>query len=354
VFTSFTLSQTGMVVHHLRLKEPNWRFGVIVNGTGAVATFLVTLIVAGSKFTSGAWIPIVIVPMIIMLFKAIAKHYRNMAVALRIEPEEVPPPPARHTFVVLVGRVHRGVVEAVNYAKSLRPDHLTALHVAEGEVDHAELHRQWERFGFDVPLEIVDSPYRELTEPVEAYLDALDRRWHTDRVTVVIPEFVVGVKSITNVLDGQNALALKLALLDRPNTAVLSVPFHLRPAMPAFAVRPAGEASKPRLTASHAELETARLSRRFREGDGRVASAETPTRVPVRLTGEITASRVVPRAGGPSLEITVDDGSGEVLAVFTGRRRVTGLDLGRAVILEGVTREEADRRILINPIYTLL
>jgi hypothetical protein len=103
-----------MVVHHLRLNEPNWRFGAIVNGTGAVATFLVTLIVAGSKFTSGAWIPIVIVPMIIMLFKAIAKHYRNMAVALRIEPEEVPPPPARHTFVVLVGRVHRGVVEAVN------------------------------------------------------------------------------------------------------------------------------------------------------------------------------------------------------------------------------------------------
>ncbi len=358
VFTAFTLSQAGMVVHHFKLKEPNWRFGAVVNGTGSFATFVVAIIVASSKFTEGAWIPIVVVPLVIILFKAIKRHYLKMNVALAIEPEDVPPPPARHTFVVLVGRVHRGVVEAVNYAKSLRPDHLTALHIAEGEVDHAALHREWERFGFDVPLEIVDSPYREVTEPVEAYLDALDRRWHTDRITVVIPEFVLGIKSITNVLHGQNALALKLALLDRPNTAVLSVPFHLRPSAPpswtAEAPTPDGVVapSKPKLTASKSELETTRLTRRF-DSNG-LAIATSPSRVPVRLMGEITASRVVPRAGGPSLEVTINDGTGEVLAVFTGRRQVAGLDLGRAVTIEGVTREEEGRRILINPEYTLL
>jgi len=129
--------------------------------------------------------------------------------------------------VVLVSRVHRGVIEALNYARSLRPDHIVALHIAEDEGEHEQIHRQWAEFGFDVPLEIIDSPYRELVRPVERYLDELDQRWATDRVTVVIPEFVVGLRSAANVLHGQSALALKLALLDRPHTVVTSVPFHV-------------------------------------------------------------------------------------------------------------------------------
>jgi hypothetical protein len=148
-------------------------------------------------------------------------------VSLAITPAEVPPEPARHTFVVLVSRVHKGVVEALNYGRSLRPDHIVALHIAEDEGEHERIHRQWAEFGFDVPLEIIDSPYRELIRPVERYLDELDERWSTDRITVVIPEFVVGIRSTANILHGQSALALKLALLDRPHTIVTSVPFHV-------------------------------------------------------------------------------------------------------------------------------
>ena len=117
VFTCFTLSQSGMVRHHLRLREPGWRRGVAINGVGAVATFIVMLIVAITKFTKGAWVPIVVVPLVIVLFKAISRHYRKRRPrASRIEPDELPPPPHRHTFVVLVGRVHRGVAEALQYA----------------------------------------------------------------------------------------------------------------------------------------------------------------------------------------------------------------------------------------------
>jgi hypothetical protein len=119
------------------------------------------------------------------------------------------------------------VVEALNYAQSLRPDHLIALHIAEEEGEHDAIHRQWAEFGFNVPLEIIDSPYRALVEPVERYLDELDARWDNDRITVVIPEFVVGLRSASNILHGQSALGLKLALLDRPNTIVTSVPFHV-------------------------------------------------------------------------------------------------------------------------------
>jgi hypothetical protein len=151
----------------------------------------------------------------------------SVSEALAITPAEVPPEPARHTFVVLVSRIHRGVVEALNYANSLRPDQIVALHIAEDEGEHENIHRQWEEFGFRVPLEIIDSQYRELVRPVERFLQQLDERWENDTITVVIPEFVVGVRSVSNVLHGQSALALKLALLDRPNTVVTSVPFHV-------------------------------------------------------------------------------------------------------------------------------
>jgi hypothetical protein len=227
VFTAFTLSQAGMVVHHFKERESGWRFGAIVNGVGSVATLVVTLIVGITKFTIGAWVPIVVVPLIIMLFKVIKRHYVTVGQALVITPEEMPPEPAHHTFVVLVGRVHKGVVEAINYAHSLRPDHLVALHVGEGEDEHESLHHEWNRFGFDVPLEIIDSQYRELVVPVERFLDELEARWRTDRVTVLIPEFVVGLRSVSNILHGQSALGLKLALLDRPNTVVTSIPFHV-------------------------------------------------------------------------------------------------------------------------------
>ena len=227
VFTSFTLSQSGMLRRQWRMREPGWKSGVAISGVGATATFIVALIVAITKFSAGAWVPVVVVPAIVLLLKAIKRHYVSMSEALAITPADVPPEPARHTFVVLVSRVHRGVVEALNYASSLRPDHIVALHIAEDEGEHEQIRRQWEEFGFRVPLEIIDSQYRELVRPVERYLNELDERWHNDRITVVIPEFVVGLRSVSNVLHGQSALALKLALLDRPHTIVTSVPFHV-------------------------------------------------------------------------------------------------------------------------------
>ena len=356
VFTSFTLSQTGMVRHHLRLRDPGWRRGVAINGVGAVATFIVTLIVAITKFTKGAWVPIVVVPLVILLFKAISSHYRGVGERIAIEPDELPVPPARHTFVVLVGRVHRGVVEALQYARSLRPDHITALHISEEAVDHEEVERDWARFGFKVPLEIVDSPYRELTAPVIRYLDRLEARWSTDRVTVVIPEFVVGVKSITNILHGQNGLALKLALLERPDTAVLSVPFHLNGAKSngrgdPQTIRP----GRLPLTAPTHALDRARRAKRVATlAEPGTTIDSLPNRVPVKVVGEITATQVVPRDFGSWLELTLDDGSGSVVAMYSGRRSIAGVEPGRVIALEGVLRHERGRTIMLNPVYTLL
>lgn len=342
VFTSFTLSQSGMVRHHLRVREPAWRRGVLINGVGAASTFIVMLIVAVTKFTKGAWVPILVVPLVIALFKMINAHYRSVGRGIAIDPAEVPPRPSEHTFVVLVGRVHRGVAEAVQYARSLHPQHIVALHIADEEVDHAAVAHDWERFGFDIPLEIVDSPYRELTAPVNRYLDRLEVRWTSDRVTVVIPEFVVGVRSVTNVLHGQNGLALKLSLLGRPNTAVISVPFHVRPTVTN------GKGS------SH-ELDQARRATRVATAAPNGARVvAVPTRTRVKLVGEVVSAKVVPSPYSPRLELTVDDGTGLFVAMYTGRRTIPGLEPGRLAAFEGMLRDERHRKVMLNPDYTLL
>jgi amino acid transporter len=228
VFTSFTLSQAGMVMHHRRLREPGWRRGVMINAVGAVATFIVLGIVAVTKFAVGAWLPIVVVPCIIGVFASIRRHYARVERRGAISPSEGRPQVQNHTVVVLVGRFHRGVIRALQYARSLRPNHLTAVHVLDDEGGGDAIERQWAEFGFEIPLEIVPSPYRELTPAVERFLDELDDRWHDDTVTIIIPEFVARrLFSPTQLLHNQSAAALKLALLFRKNTVVTSVPYHL-------------------------------------------------------------------------------------------------------------------------------
>jgi amino acid transporter len=226
VFTSFTLSQTGMVVHHRRAREPGWKLGAFISGLGALSTFIVLLIVAITKFVKGAWVPIVVVPLIIALFSAIKRHYTRVASALEISPAEVRPQPFNHTVVVLVGRIHRGVIQALGYARSLRPQHLVALYVSHEDDDREEIQRQWQEFGINVDLEIIHSKYRELTAPVIEYLDELDQRWNNDTITVVVPEFVVG-RWYEHLLHNQSALMLKARLLFREGTVVTSVPYHV-------------------------------------------------------------------------------------------------------------------------------
>ncbi|HVL26754.1 MAG TPA: APC family permease, partial [Acidimicrobiales bacterium] len=226
VFTSFTLSQSGMVARHRKLREPHWKPKLAVNAAGAVATGIVLVIVAVSKFTVGAWLPVVVIPAIIALFLGIRRHYDRVSAILAIEPEEVRPVRMNHTVVVLVGSVHKGVLQAIAYARSLRPQHLAAVYVSYEDDDREAIERQWEQFKLDVPLEIVASPYRDLVEPVERFLDELDARWGNDTITVVIPEFVVG-KWWEQLLHNQSALFLKGKLLFRKGVVVTSVPYHV-------------------------------------------------------------------------------------------------------------------------------
>ena len=143
-----------------------------------------------------------------------------------MEPADARPEHINHTVVVLVGRIHRGVLKALSYARSLRPQHLVAVYVSFEDEDREAIEKQWREFAIDIPLEIIYSPYRELIGPVERYIDDLDDRWDNDTVTVVIPEFVVG-KWYEHLLHNQSALFLKGKLLFREGIVVTSVPYHL-------------------------------------------------------------------------------------------------------------------------------
>ena len=221
VFTGFTLSQAGMVRHHFRLKEPNWRANAVINGVGSFTTGVVALVVVVSKFTEGAWIPAVIIPIMVLGLRMIGKHYDRVHEAVHVPPTYRAP---RHTHyvVVLVGSVNKGALNAIGYARSLAPDRLIAVTVVGDAEEQEKVMQEWAEYNLPIELHTISSPYRELTRPVLRYLDELDAEAEDDIITVVIPEFVTGWSS--GFLHNQSALALKARLLYRPNTVVTSVP----------------------------------------------------------------------------------------------------------------------------------
>ncbi len=225
VFLSFTLSQSGMVRHHLRLREPGWRRSSVLNGVGAIATCAVLLIVAITKFTSGAWVPLLVIPLIVALFKAIHRHYARVADALRVPPDWRPPRRS-HTVVVLASDVNAGVLEAVAYGRSVAPDHLLAVTVVT-EGDEADLlEKRWSEQGIEVPLEVVRAPAGDFTDAILGFVDEVEHRWPDSLVTVLIPELFVE-HWWQHLLHNQSVLRLKGRLLFRENTAVTSIPIRI-------------------------------------------------------------------------------------------------------------------------------
>jgi amino acid transporter len=224
VFTGFTLSQTGMVIHHRRLREPGFRRGMAINAVGAVATGIVLLVVMVSKFTTGAWIPIVVIPLLVVCFQLIHRHYRSVSEVVSI-PEDWKPRRYEHFVVVLVGTMNKAVLNAITYARSLAPDRLIAVNVVGAAEEQERMQEAWAKHRIPIELHTIYSPFRELTDPVLRYLDELDAESDDDIITVVIPEFVTSMG--TQWLHNQSALQLKVALLYRPHTVVVSVPIRV-------------------------------------------------------------------------------------------------------------------------------
>ncbi|QGN32911.1 APC family permease [Microlunatus sp. Gsoil 973] len=235
VFVSFTTSQTGMVIHwtrllkgeadrHARLRMIRAR---VINGVGAVCTGTVLIIVLLSKFVQGAYIAIIAMIVLFLMMKAIRRHYDTVARETAIDPTEDKMLPSRVRAVVLVSKLHKPTLRALAFAKASRPSTLEAITVDVDPDETERLVQQWEDAGIAVPLKVIASPYREITNPALEFVRNIRRESPRDVVTVYIPEYVVG-RWWEQFLHNQSALRLKARLLFTPGVMVTSVPFLLQ------------------------------------------------------------------------------------------------------------------------------
>ncbi|HTY29578.1 MAG TPA: APC family permease [Mycobacterium sp.] len=236
VFTSFTLCQAGMVRHwngELRhASTPAERRKIngakAVNAFGAILTGLVLVVVMITKFTHGAYLVVIAIPLLCVVMQTIHHHYASVREELRVDADDEGTLPSRVHAVVLVSGWNKATQRAVLFARATRPHSLTALTVNINDADTRALHREWERLDIDVPLKVVESPYREITRPVLQYLKRV-RQGPRDVVCVYIPETVVG-RWWQNLLHNQSSLRLKARLLFEPDVMVTSVPYQLHTA----------------------------------------------------------------------------------------------------------------------------
>jgi amino acid transporter len=224
VFVSFTVSQFGMFMRWQRRKEPGWQVGRAVNLLGATVTGVVSVIVALTKFKQGAWLTAVVIVLVLLMMRAIHTHYvnasRELATSTPLNPADI-----HHAVVVPIAAVNRIAKQTLAYARSIS-DNVTAVHVATDEENIEAFRKEWEKLGIDVPLVIIESPYRALVGPLLKYIDEVDRQTPNTTLTVVLPEFIAR-HFWEHFLHNQTALRIKAALLFRPGTVVTSVPYHL-------------------------------------------------------------------------------------------------------------------------------
>lgn len=243
VFLSFTLSQAGMAIRWWKsgrllageekiergstLKpDPKWRIKMIVNGFGAVITAIVMAVFAITKFTDGAYVVIILLPILVFIFYSIHRHYRNVAKSLSLETFGSAGRIARHRVILPIGGVHRGTVAALRYAKTLSND-ITAVHVSMDEDEAKKIQQKWEVWGDGTRLVILESPYRVFIEPLLKYIDEIDEtRQANDIITIVVPEFVPR-STLANALHTQTAVVLRMALRFRKDIVVTNVTYQV-------------------------------------------------------------------------------------------------------------------------------
>ena len=232
-FLAFTLSQTGMVIHWRRERGAGWKLKAGLNGLGALVTGATLLVVAYSKFTSGAWISILLIALLVVMFLKIRSHYQGIAEQLSMHglPPSLKPFP-RPRVVVPISGVHRGIVDAIDYARSIS-DQVTAVYVELEPGSGERVRVKWEEWWPDVPLAVRPSPYRSIIGPLLDFLDETDAQYNDgQQATVVLPEFVPA-KWWHSLLHNQTTWLIKAALLYRRRRrgyqrAIIDVPYHLR------------------------------------------------------------------------------------------------------------------------------
>lgn len=226
VFISFTLSQSGMVLYHLRRREPRWQIAIVFSTLGALATFVVLLVISFTKFMSGAWIIILLIPTLVLWFRATREHYRKAAAQLALAHDIDFSKPLKHVVVIPISGLHQGAIDALKYARSISND-VRVVYVELDEASTERLRQMWDKLNTGLKLVVLPSPFRSVVQPILDYVRLVDEEDHEDMLTVVIPEFVTA-KWWERIYHNQTAFLIRAALAREAGKVVTSVRYHLK------------------------------------------------------------------------------------------------------------------------------
>jgi amino acid transporter len=389
VFTGFTMAGSGMVKHHLTHKSGHWRRSVIVNGFSALLSASVVLIFAFAKFTEGAWVVVVIGPLMYWGLIRLHRQYQSESLQLEVGAARACEAPIlrRHVVIVLVDRLDMAVARAIQYARSLTPDDLRAVHIDIDDRVARELENDWGRLGLSrLPLDVIDCPDRRIGRAVlELVADAVVDG--DTECTVLLPRrgYASGWQRF---LHDRTADRLAAVLSQVPNTSATIIPYNLTGMWSSRARRYREIVDRALQSAVRAGQGTG-LDDDALAGSGPFESDDPPVRTPptrrvrenataaadralaeraktttkigsiefrqrVRVAGRIKSVRVQPRSGTSNLECVLVDGTGALLLVFQGRPRIPGIDPGARLIVEGMVGAWGRQLAILNPDYELV
>jgi len=353
VFTGFTMAGAGMVKFHITHREPHWRRGVVINGTAAVLSFIVDIIFASTKFTEGAWVVVVLLPLGVLGLLRLHRQYAKEDAQLEVGAAEACEAPVlrRHVVLVLVDRVDLATARAVQYARTLTPDELRAVHFAVDPIDAAALERDWSRLGLSrLPLDIIECPDRRLARAALELAAELTGDATTE-LTILLPRrgFAGGWRRL---LHDRSADRIAAAVSYLPHVNATIVPFQLSGGWPR---RPRdGSTERPWPRAPKGVLRTGGGDGLGPRAEGTSPIGEVQWRQRVRVAGRVRSVRVPTGGATANLECTLVDATGAILLVFQGRRRIPGIQQGARLVAQGMVGAWEGRLAILNPDYELI
>jgi amino acid transporter len=352
VFTGFTLSQAGMTKHHVRQKEAGWRKGVAINGFGACLSLIVALIIAVTKFMDGAWLILILLPVMVVVLLRLNRQYAREAQELDSDvPAAIKAPILRrHVVLVFVDRLDMATARAIQYARTLTPDDLRVVHFAIDDRVAHELAEEWRRLGLlRVPLDIVGCPDRRLTRAAVQHV-ARELADGQTEVSVLLPDR--RYRGLWHrVLHDRTAEAFLADLSRLPHANVTTVPFQFDGPAPDAETEAALVRSMIEPDTGTPAVVNGRTPRQDLSVITKIADARWRDRVVVQ--GQVRSLRVVSQHDSPTLELVITDGSGALSLIFLGRREVAGIDVGTHLEATAVIGIYQNRLAMLNPVYEL-
>ena len=351
VFTGFTLSQAGMTKHHLRKRERGWVRGIVANGVGAFLSGAIVLIVVVTRFDD-AWVILPLMPVVVLILLRLNRQYERERVALETDVPEAATAPIlrRHVVLVFVDRLDLAAARAIQYARTLTPDELRAVHFVVDDEAGERLADEWRRLGLSrVRLELVACPDRRLTHAA-VELVAHELSDGETEVSVLLPDRKYN-GLWHRILHDRTADSIQAEVSKLPHANVTTVPFHFDAWLSDDVIEMVPPSIRGKLTTTPRPA----TARPPRSDTGSITPiGDVRWRDHVRVGGQVRSIRIAPQRDVPSLECVLDDGSGTLLAVFLGRRELAGVKVGSRLEVWGTAGVHQNRLAILNPSYRLL